>query len=216
MLMPVRLVPRSAATVFGAGGVVVALVWLYDIVGVAMAYRGGPIDARILQAAILGGLGCLFLYGRFGLLAGPRLTLLAWPALFLGLAWLYLSDAYDPPTGARKLNVSFGIWWADGFLFLALGAVPLVTLFVLPKGRRMLWSDGTDAPTIVLTGRRRRDRRPRNFDELLAQMERQRTGARTPVSATVRARQAYSVALHAVVVGTALWLGIASFGWLSR
>ncbi len=135
-----QLLPRSAATVVGVGGMVISLVWTYSVMRVVMASQGGPADSWVIQAAIIGGLVCLFLYAAFGLSAGPRLTLLAWPALFLSLGWIFVTDAHHPP--ATAVGNSSGIWWADGVLFAVLGGAVLVPLLAVPKARRMLWSDG--------------------------------------------------------------------------
>jgi hypothetical protein len=68
----------------------------------------------------------------------------------------------------------------------------------------MLWSDGTDGPTIDVLLRRQRPRPPRTIDELFA-------GG----TAAFTTRQLYSVVLHPLVIAAAVWLGAASFGRLT-
>jgi hypothetical protein len=215
-----QLFARSAATVLGVGGIVVALIWGYSDIRVEMTSVPDIVHSRILEAAVAGGIVCLFLYAAFGLLAGPRLALLTWPAVFLGLGWIYITEALGPPTASDRNSV--GTWWAVGVMFVVFGAAVLVPLLVLAKGRRMLWSDGTDGPTIDIlmrrgwrNGRMRRgwqDRQPRNIDELFAGL----AGQRPQTPGAVRAAQVYSVVLHLAVIAAAFWLGAASFTWLTR
>ena len=65
-----QLLPRSAATVLGVGGIVVALIWGYSDIRAEMSSVPDIAHSRILEAAIVGGILCLFLYAAFGLLTG--------------------------------------------------------------------------------------------------------------------------------------------------
>jgi hypothetical protein len=235
--MPIqRVLLRSGAVVVGAGGLVVAVVWVFlsmrtvmDIGGACAS--GGPYvtatscpsGANLMVGAILGGFACFFLYGAFGL-PGPRLALLTWPALFLSLGWNFIAYARHPVVAGSPT----GSWWFCGVMFWVMGGLPLVVGLASPTRRGQLWSDGFES-TGVFAGPRRGSSRsaaapPRDIDELLAAaLPRQDWGAGySPAGpeapsrwSQLRTTQVYSVVLHLAVLAAAGWLSIAAFGWLT-
>lgn len=228
--MPVRRVLlRSAPVVIGAGGLVVAVVWAYlsmrtvmDVGGVCVSGRYATsaacsASANLTVTAVLGGFACFFLYALIGL-PGPRLALLVWPALFLSLGWNFIDFARDPRTGGSPA----GVWLGCGILFWLMGGLPLIAWLASRRGRGSLWAAGFQESGRF--GARRRPRPPRNIDEVLATaLPRQDWGRGHPGDGVpppqrppgVRAIQVYSVVLHLVVITSAGWLAVASFGWLT-
>src|SRR3954454_10161453 len=101
---PGRLVLRSLLTFLSLAGVAGALTWLFlgmravmDVGG--SCGSGGPYvvaqecpdgTATVVLGAIFGGLLCVAVYTLGGLRFGPRLTLLAWPALFVSQGYNFL------------------------------------------------------------------------------------------------------------------------------
>ena len=83
-------------------------------------------------------------------LPGPRLALLAWPALFLSLGWNFLEYGFGADEG-----VAIG-WIICGVLFVLMGGVPLAGILASKSARRTLvWADGPrpdgDRPSIAAT-----------------------------------------------------------------
>ncbi len=88
---------------------------------------------------VLGVFG-LFGFGALGFLAGARIgggwvavPLLAWPGLFLSLAWNFLEYGFWPPSGG---GWEWG-WLIPGVLFVVMGGVPLLVALAA----RREWSD---------------------------------------------------------------------------
>jgi len=131
--MPLRpLVVRSVLTFVSLAGVAAALTWLFLGMRAVMQVggscgSGGPYEIAtpcpqgvplVMVGGIFGGLICLAVYAFKGLPFGPRLTLLAWPALFLSLGWNFFEFGLKTP------GLSYS-WLFCGVLFAVMGGVPL-------------------------------------------------------------------------------------------
>ena len=152
------LVKRSLGTLVGLVGTSIGLTWLFlgmrsvmDVGG--SCGSGGPYVIATpcphgiplaMVGGIFGGLISLFIYAMLGLKVGPRLTLLAWPALFLSLGYNFLQYGLrDGP------EIGFLI---SGVIFILMGGTPLL-LLVKPKTfAAVFWSDGP--PPITPTAMR--------------------------------------------------------------
>jgi hypothetical protein len=101
--------------------------------------------------SIFVGLVAVLLYGVVCLrLPGPRLVLLAWPALFLSLGWSFWEYGLDPPDGAS--GVAAG-WIVCGVVFVLMGGAPLLLFVTSAKARHdLFWGDATE---LVVTPSRR-------------------------------------------------------------
>jgi hypothetical protein len=107
--------------------------------------------AWMAPVSIFVGLGAVLLYAVACLrLPGPRLVLLAWPALFLSLGWSFWEYGLDPPEGASGVAVG---WIVCGVVFVLMGGAPLL-LFVTSATARhdLFWGDATE---LVVTPSRR-------------------------------------------------------------
>ena len=83
--------------------------------------------AAMLPLGIIGGLIGLWIYAVSApKLPGPRLTLLAWSALFLSLGWNFWEYGLNPPDGSDGLVWG---WIICGVVFVAMGGFPLLGLF---------------------------------------------------------------------------------------
>ncbi len=100
--------------------------------------------AAMLPAGIIGGLIGLWMYAvSSARLPGPRVTLLAWSALFLSLGWNFWEYGLNPPDGSE--GVVWG-WIICGIVFVAMGGFPLLGLFNRDIARQLFWAD---APATV-------------------------------------------------------------------
>jgi hypothetical protein len=105
-----------------------------------------PDGVWLMFVGVLGGLiGLAFVIaGTFR--GGPKLWVLAWPALFLSLGWNFLHYAFDP------LPPDDGVVWGwliCGVVFVAMGGVPLV--FALWNAKLTLWGSSQPANTNTAT-----------------------------------------------------------------
>ncbi|GII55545.1 hypothetical protein Pth03_39340 [Planotetraspora thailandica] len=183
MLTPLGLVRRSIGLLIGLGALSCALTLLYLAVSALMTLggscgAGGPYVvetpcpagiAWIIPVSIFGGLAALGLYAVSLLPVGPKLVVLAWPALFLSLGWVFLDAALDPELG---VDVGFMIC---AVLFIVMGGLPLLFMANRDALRRVFWGVApprtAQAPvatrpgevhwttTVELPGDRDRDRR---------------------------------------------------------
>ncbi|MCC5581673.1 hypothetical protein IMZ11_39335, partial [Microtetraspora sp. AC03309] len=147
MLTPLQLLRRSIGTLAGLGALACCLTLLYLASHVVMGIggscgSGGPYEivtpcpdgiGWIVPVSIFGGIAGLGVYAWSTLPVGPRLTFLAWPALFLSLGYAFLDSA---------LNVADGVEW--GFmvcavLFILMGGVPLLFLANRDTFLRVFW-----------------------------------------------------------------------------
>lgn len=117
---------------------------------------GGPYEIAVpcpehvpmlMVGSIWIGLGGLLLYSVSSYTTGgPRLFLLAWPALFLSLGWNFLEFGLDPP-GDQNLEWS---WLFCAVLFFVMGGAPLVLFLKPDAAARMIWGppgpDGEPPP----------------------------------------------------------------------
>jgi hypothetical protein len=236
--MPIqRVLLRSGAVVVGAGGLVVAVVWVFLSMRTVMDIGGScasggpyvtatpcPSGADLMAGAILGGFACFFLYATVGL-PGPRLALLTWPALFLSLGWNFIAYARHPAVAGSPT----ASWWFCGVMFWVMGGLPLIVGLASPTRRRLLWSAGFEPTGGMFAGRVRGSSKPaaappRDIDELLAAaLPRQEWGAgyspaapeAPPRWSQLRTTQVYSVILHIAVLAAAGWLSVAAFDRLT-
>jgi hypothetical protein len=146
VITPLRLVRKSIGTLLGLGGVACCLTMLFLSARALMSIGGScgsggrsfvetPCPEGIvwiMPVSIVGGLVALGIYAVSLLPVGPRLILLAWPALFLSLGWDFLSASLSGD----------GVEW--GFMicavvFAIMGAAPLFFLFSLDGLRAVFW-----------------------------------------------------------------------------
>lgn len=86
------------------------------------------------------------LYGS-SVLGAPGVLWLGWPALFLTLGWNFLEDGFDPPDGSGGVIGGFVFC---GFLFVAMGAAPLLLALSLLKDRRRERRRRAGPPPVVV------------------------------------------------------------------
>ncbi|MFC6087519.1 SHOCT domain-containing protein [Sphaerisporangium aureirubrum] len=146
MITPRRLVRKSLGTLLGLGGLACCLTLLFlgsrTIMSIGGSCgSGGPYVvatpcpdgiAWIMPVAIFGGIAALGVYAASLLPVGPRVVLLAWPALFLSLGWAFLEAATSQPA------VEWG-FMICAVVFLLMGGVPLVFLFNRQALRSVFW-----------------------------------------------------------------------------
>lgn len=71
-------------------------------------------------------------------LPGPKLAVLAWPALFISLGWNFWEYGLNPP-GQEGVVWS---WILCGAMFVAMGGGPLIGAVDREAFRNVLWADG--------------------------------------------------------------------------
>lgn len=99
--------------------------------------------AGLIPLGIFAGLAGLFLYTVNGWkLPGPRLTFLAWSALFLSLGWNFWDYGL---TGGLGDGPVWG-WIICGVVFVLMGAIPLLGLLNRDYFRMTFWSDAGTKP----------------------------------------------------------------------
>ncbi|GLX00905.1 hypothetical protein [Microtetraspora sp. NBRC 16547] len=147
MLTPLQLARRSIGMLAGLGVLACSLTLLYlgshTVMGIGGSCgSGGPYEivtpcpkgiGWIVPVSIFAGMAGLGLYAGSRLPVGPRLTELAWPALFLSLGYAFLDAA---------LNAGDGVDW--GFMvcavtFVLLGGLPLLLLANRDNFLRVFW-----------------------------------------------------------------------------
>ena len=72
---------------------------------------------------------------------GPRPYVFAWSALFLALGWNFLDYGFDAPGGGTSAG-----WLVCGFVFVAMGGVPLLFLLSPKAARWAIWGPNSDRP----------------------------------------------------------------------
>jgi hypothetical protein len=72
---------------------------------------------------------------------GPRPYVFAWSALFLALGWNFLDYGFDAPGGGTSVG-----WLVCGFVFVAMGGVPLLFLLSPRAARWSLWGPSSERP----------------------------------------------------------------------
>jgi hypothetical protein len=144
-----RVVTKTILLTVGTLGFVFCLTLLYRSMGAVMdvggsCASGGPYAisrpcpdgvAWVVPVSIFGmiiSVG-ISLLGSFSE-GGPRPNAFAWSALFLALGWNFLHYGFDPPGGGTSAG-----WLVCGFVFVAMGGVPLVLLLWKTAARRALW-----------------------------------------------------------------------------
>jgi hypothetical protein len=145
----------SYATPLSAGVLALCLTVVYLAMRRVMAVggtcaSGGPYEiatpcpkgvAWMLPLGIIVGMGAalaLALTAR----RGPKLWLLAWPALFLSLGWNFLDFGLDPPDPSGQGNDPG--WLVCGVTFALMGGVPLLLLARFGGPRSVLWGATID------------------------------------------------------------------------
>lgn len=105
--------------------------------------------AWMLPVSIFAGLIGLGIYaGANAGLPGPRLVLLAWPALFLSLGWNFWDFGLNPPSGDGLV----WSWIICGVVFVAMGGLPLLVLLSADARRGTFWADGGSSGWIARRG----------------------------------------------------------------
>src|SRR5207248_2770446 len=162
------VITKTVLLTLGTVGFVACLTLLYQSMRSVMdvggsCASGGPYAisrpcpegvAWVMPVAIFGmiiSVG-LSLLGGFSE-GGPRPYAFAWSALFLALGWNFLDYGFDAPGGGTSAG-----WLVCGFVFVAMGGVPLVALLWKTAARWALWGPTEEQPTPRLP---RRDARPR-------------------------------------------------------
>jgi hypothetical protein len=98
----------------------------------------------LMPLGIVGGLIGLWMYAAASSrLPGPRLTLLAWSALFLSLGWNFWEYGLNPPDGSE--GVVWG-WIICGVVFVAMGGLPLLGLANRDIAKQLFWADAPGTP----------------------------------------------------------------------
>ncbi|HEV2311080.1 MAG TPA: SHOCT domain-containing protein [Acidimicrobiia bacterium] len=153
-----RSLVRSIGSLIGIGGVAFCITLIslgmrsVESVGGTCASGGPyqiarPCPAGVAAALPLGIIGGLVFLGIFAFCAsdkGRTVTLLAWPALFLTLAWNFID--YGLKGGNSSGGAGFLI---PGVLFVIMGAAPL--FWVVPSmWRAFLGKDDEDAPAATM------------------------------------------------------------------
>lgn len=72
---------------------------------------------------------------------GPRPYVFAWSALFLALGWNFLDYGFDAPGGGTSVG-----WLICGFVFVAMGGVPLLFLLSPRAARWSFWGPSSRRP----------------------------------------------------------------------
>jgi hypothetical protein len=153
VITPRRLIRRSLGILLGLGGLACCLTLLFlgsrGVMSIGGSCGGGgpyvvatPCPdgiAWILPVAVFGGIAALGVYAASVLPVGPRVALLAWPALFISLGWAFLEAAV----------AGEGVEW--GFMicavvFLLMGGTPLAFLANRGASRAMFWGPPPFAP----------------------------------------------------------------------
>jgi hypothetical protein len=146
--LPARVVVRKLVlTIVGVLLFTAGLTLMFEAMRAVMdvggyCASGGPYQIRqecpdgagLMVVGIFAGLvgTGLVVAGTFR--GGPKLWVLAWPALFLSLGWNFLEYGIDPPPPEDGLVWG---WLVCAVLFLAMGGIPL--LFVLWNAKLTLW-----------------------------------------------------------------------------
>jgi hypothetical protein len=150
-----RVVIKTTLLTVGTLGFVVCLTLMFQSMRAVMdvggfCAEGGAYEIRqhcpegvawVMPVAIFGGVISLGV-GALGVFSqgGPRPYAFAWSALFLALGWNFLEYGFDPPGGGTEAG-----WLVCGFVFVAMGGVPLLLLLSPAAARWALWGP-PDAP----------------------------------------------------------------------
>ncbi|RCG23390.1 hypothetical protein DQ384_34055 [Sphaerisporangium album] len=148
------LILRSIGTFVGLGGLACCLTMLYLDARVLMSIGGGcgpevgvPCPQGvgwIMPVSILGGIAALGVYLVSLLPVGPRLALLAWPAVFLSLGWAFWEAAMATPSAELGFMIC-------AVVFAITGGLPLIVLFH-PKASRGVFLGPEPAPGPAASG----------------------------------------------------------------
>ncbi|MDQ1431867.1 MAG: hypothetical protein QOF40_2469 [Actinomycetota bacterium] len=153
---PGRMVVKAAMLTLGTVGFVVCLTLLYHSMRAVMdvggaCASGGAYDIRtpcpkgvawVAPVSVFG----MLLFAAIGFLGvfsegGPRPYVFAWSALFVALGWNFLEYGFDPPGGGSSAG-----WLVCGFVFVAMGGLPLLALFAKGAARWAFWGPRADPP----------------------------------------------------------------------
>ncbi|GAA4558211.1 SHOCT domain-containing protein [Planotetraspora kaengkrachanensis] len=155
MITPLRLVRRSIGLFVGLCALSCAITLLYLGASAVMTLggscgAGGPYVvetscpegiAWIMPVSVLGGLVSTGLYALSVLPVGPKIVVLAWPALFISLGWAFLDAAVNP-----EYPVDWG-FMVCAVLFILMGGLPLLFLANRDALRRVFWGVAPPEPT---------------------------------------------------------------------
>ena len=152
-----RVVMKTVLLTVGTLGFVLCLTLLYQSMRSVMdiggsCASGGPYE---ISRPCPDGVGWVVPVSIFGMLisvgisllgsfseGGPKPYVFAWSALFLALGWNFLEYGFDAPGGGTSAG-----WLVCGFVFVAMGGVPLVGLLWKTAARWALWGPTEDRPT---------------------------------------------------------------------
>jgi hypothetical protein len=153
---PSRVAVKAAVLTLGTVGFVFCLTLLYHSmravmdVGGACASGGAyairtPCPEGVAWVAPVSVFGML-LFAAIGFLGvfsegGPRPYVFTWSALFLALGWNFLEYGFDPPGGGSSAG-----WLVCGFVFVAMGGLPLLALFAKGAARWAFWGPRSEPP----------------------------------------------------------------------
>lgn len=136
-------------TLLVAASVTIAFLCMREIMAVGGSCASGgpyqvaqecPSNMWLMFVAVAAGLlgGRLTAVGR--LPGGASLTLLAWCALFLSMAWNFFEFGVSPPAPAT--GTQWG-WIVCGIVFVVMGGLPL--FYVVTNARQFFWGDADRA-----------------------------------------------------------------------
>ena len=151
-----RVIVKAILLTLGTLVFVVCLTMVYKSMRSVMdiggsCASGGPYD---IARPCPKGVGWMMTVGIFGMFigagisllgvfpqGGPRPYVFAWSALFLALGWNFLDYGFDPPGGGTSAS-----WLICGFVFVAMGGVPLLFLLSPRAARWSFWGPNTERP----------------------------------------------------------------------
>lgn len=126
----------------------------------------------IFGMVIAGGISLLSTFAE----GGPRPYVFAWSAIFLALGWNFLDYGLHPPVGDLSWS-----WLVCGVIFVVMGGVPLILLFMRDARRWVFW--GPTDTVVAGAGRAGTHKSPRDLVRM----------ARTAQPATSPAAGPYTV-----------------------
>jgi hypothetical protein len=151
-----RVAAKATMLTVGTLGFVFCLTLLYQSmravmdVGGACASGGAyqirtPCPEGVAWVAPVSIFGML-LFAAIGFLGvfsegGPRFYVFSWSALFLALGWNFLEYGFDPPGGGSSAG-----WLVCGFVFVAMGGLPLLARFGRGAARWAFWGPRSEPP----------------------------------------------------------------------
>ena len=131
------MVYRSMRSVMDIGGSCASGNTPYEIARPCPKGVGWMMSVGIFGMFIGAGISLLGVFPQ----GGPRPYVFAWSALFLALGWNFLDYGFDAPGGGTSAG-----WLICGFVFAAMGGVPLLFLLSPRVARWSLWGPNVERP----------------------------------------------------------------------